>query len=132
VNPTFDNVALTDYAATEDFGSLVTRTTRETLPDVQGEFFQVAPASGRTIVIRGVLASTTQVSADLAGADLKARIRAHDDLVGSVAAYQGADSVLYSESLLLSYDQAGPMEISPQGAGLQAVMRVEARVLTQP
>jgi hypothetical protein len=132
VNPTFNSVALTDNAPTESLAGPVSRTARETMPDVQGEFFQVAPPGGRQIVVRGVLASAVQVTAELAAADLKENVRARQGLVGAVATYQGVDGEPYADSLMLSFDQAGPMEISTQGAGLQALMRVEAQVLTQP
>lgn len=132
MNPSFDNVDLVDYAAAELFGSPASRTQAERLPDVCGEFFQVHPSGGREILVRGVLASSLQSSAALASADLKTKLRARQERVGTVGTYQGTDSQPYAGSLLLSYEQRGAIEGSSWGAGVQALALVEARVFAQP
>ncbi len=132
VNPKFDTFDLTDLAAAEIIGSPALRTSRERMPDVAGEFFQVQPAGAREIAVRGVLASAVKASADLAVADLKARLLAIQQHVGVVATYAGTDGRLYSGSLLSAYRQAGPMEVSAVESGVQALANVEAVVVAQP
>ena len=132
MKPSFENVDLLDHAAVEVLDSPESRTHSERLPDVAGEFFQVNPPGGREVLVRGVLASEIQVSADLANADLKAKARLRQGLVGSVGTYCGTDSQQYPDSLLLEYRQLGGLRISPRGAGFQALGRVVARLLTQP
>ena len=132
MNPSFDSIDLADYAAAEALGSPALRTTRERLPDVEGEFFQVCPAGGREVIVQGVLASSPQVTAELAGADLKAKLRVRQGLVGGTGTYQGTDACSYPNSLLLSYRQTGAVQLSARGGGLQALAGIEARILTQP
>ena len=132
MNPSFDNVDLVDYAPVENFGSPELRTTRERLPDVEGEFFQVAPTGAREVVVGGILASFAQTSGELAVADLQARLRSRQSRVGEVATYKGVGAVQYPSSLLISFEQTGAVQVCPTGAGLQAIARVEARVLAQP
>ena len=132
MKPSFGELDLADFAATEALGSPALHTTRERLPDVEGEFFQVCPCGGREVILQGVLASAPQATAELAGADLKSKLRARQELVGSTATYQGPDAHSYPNSLLLAYRQAGAVQVSPQSGGLQALVPVEARILTQP
>ena len=132
MNPSFDSVDLVDYAPAEMLDSPDLRTTRERLPDVEGEFFQVSPSGGREVVVRGVLASSSQASGDLAAADLKTKVRSRQDEVGQVGTYQGTDGVQYAASLLVAYRQVGPVSVSPAGTAFQALIEVEARILTQP
>jgi hypothetical protein len=132
MNPTFDDFDLTDLAAAEVIGSPACGTRRQRMPDVAGEFFQAAPAGAREIAVRGVLVSAVKASADLAIADLKARLLAVQQYVGCVATYAGTDGRLYSGSLLSAYRQAGPMEVSAVEGGTQALVRIEAEVVAQP
>ncbi len=132
MNPTFDEIDLTDLAAAEVIGSPACRTKRERVPDVAGEFFQCAPAGGREIAVRGVLASAVKASADLAVTDLKAKLLAIQQHVGCVATYAGADGRVWSGSLLSAYRQAGPMEVSAVEGGVQALARIEAEIAAQP
>ncbi len=132
MNPKFDDFDLTDLAAAEVLGSPASRTRRERMPDVAGEFFQAGPAGAREIEVRGVLASAVKASADLAIADLKAKLLAVQQYVGCVACYAGTDGRLYSGSLLSAYRQAGPMEVSVVEGGVQALARVEAIIVAQP
>jgi hypothetical protein len=82
--------------------------------------------------VRGVLASAVKASADLAVADLKAKLLAIQQYVGVVATYAGTDGRLYSGSLLSVYRQAGPMEVSAVESGVQALAHVEAVIVAQP
>ena len=132
MNPKFDIYDLTTLAAAEVIGSPASRTVRERMPDVAGEFFQVQPAGAREIAVRGVLASAVKTSADLAVADLKAKLLAIQQYVGVVATYAGTDGRLYSGSLLSVYRQAGPMEVSAVESGVQALAHVEAVIVAQP
>lgn len=132
MNPSFDNVDLVDYAAAEVLDSPDSRTVRERLPDVAGEFFQVSPPGGREAIVRGVLASSIQASAELAGADLKTKTRARQERTGKVGTYCGTDGHQYPASCLLAFRQLGPVQVTPRSNGLQAMVHVEARILTQP
>lgn len=132
MNPTFDDIDLADLAAAEIVGSPACGTRRERMPDVAGEFFQAGPAGAREIEVRGVLVSAVKTSADLAIADLKAKLLAVQQYVGCVATYAGTDGRLYSGSLLSAYRQAAPMEVSAVEGGVQALARVEAEIIAQP
>lgn len=132
VKPRFNSIDLVDDAAAEVLGTPASRTTRERLPDVAGEFFQVSPPGGREAVVRGVLASAVQASTALAAADLKAKIRARQAQVGQAGTYWGTDAHEYAASCLLAFRQLGPIQITSAGGGVQAMGRVEARILTQP
>ena len=101
------------------------------MPDVAGEFFQHGPAGAREIQVRGVLVSAVKASADLAIADLKAKLLAVQQYVGCVATYVGTDGRLYSGSLLSAYRQAAPMEVSAVESGTQALARIEAKQVSQ-
>jgi len=132
MNPTFDDIDLTDLAGAEVIGSPACRTRRERMPDVAGEFFQHGPAGAREIAVRGVLVSAVKASANLAIADLKAKLLTIQQYVGCVATYAGTDGRLYSGSLLSAYRQAGPMELSAVESGVQALARIEAEIVAQP
>jgi len=132
MNPKFDDLELTNLAGAEIIGSPASRTSRERMPDVAGEFFQAGPPGAREIAVRGVLASAVKASADLAVADLKAKLLAIQQYVGVVATYVGTDGRLYSGSLLSAYRQAEPMEVSAVEGGEQALARVEAVIIAQP
>jgi len=132
VNPSFDSIDLVDSAPGEAFGSPALRANRQHLPDVEGEVFQACPAGGRDIVVRGVLASSAQATADLAAADLKAKVRARQGLSGHVGTYEGIDGESYPASLLAEYRQAGPMRITPVGSAFRGLVEIEARIVTQP
>ncbi|HUS91414.1 MAG TPA: hypothetical protein VM695_06160 [Phycisphaerae bacterium] len=132
MNPSFDNIDLVDHAPAETIGSPELRTSRQHLPDVKGEFFQVGPPGGREVIVRGVLASSPLASAELAAADLKAAVRTRQGRVGQVATYRGSDGAEHAASLLASFRQTGPVRVAPIGSSFQALVPVEARVRTQP
>jgi len=132
MNPTFDNEPLTSLAAAEVVGAPAVRTGRHHMPDVQGEYFQVVPVGGREITVGGVLTSAISTGADLAVKDLKLRIRIIQELLGQVGTYVGADGTVWSEAMFREYRQTGPIESSRRHNGIEALVNVEALVITQP
>lgn len=132
MNPTFNNQPLTSLAAAETIKPPLVRTGRHTMPDVAGEYFQIAPLGGREITARGVLASASATSPDLAVKDLKLRIRILQGLLGEVGTYVGADGTVWSSSMFRDYRQTGPIESCSRGVVVEAIVHVEADIIAQP
>jgi hypothetical protein len=129
-NPTFDSVALTSAAAVERVGSPRARTYREDVPDVRGEFLQVAPPGGRDIDVAGLYAGAACTLPGDAHAALKAALlNLQSKVCTGLATYVGTDGRAYPDCLLLAHGQVGPVEVVPApGAQFQAACRVKATV----
>lgn len=129
-NPKFDNVFLVTDAAAERLGGPEPRTYREDVPDVRGEFLQIAPPGGRDIDIVGLLAGAAcTLPADAHAALKTALLDLQDKVCRRVATYVGTDGRVYANCMLFGYDQAGTVKITPAAGGkFQAVCRVKATV----
>ena len=130
-NPTFNSTDLTTDAPQEVIGGIRPRIYTETMPGADGEYAQVHGPAGRDIIVRGILKSSAQNSAALAHSTLKTTLRTKQALADgvTVAAYVGTDENSYSNCLLLSYDQAGPIRVGLLGTNQYiGYMTIVARI----
>ena len=129
--PTFDSVSLFTSAASDFVGTAQQRVYMEHMPGANGAYVQPHGYGARAIRARGVL-SASSTTAALAMAGLKTAIRtkqAKADGGTTIAAYVGTDGHSYSNSMLQSYDQDGPIGVTGSGTSWTASCLCSAAVI---
>lgn len=128
--PTFNSTPLCSRAAADLPLSAKVRLYMETLPGVDGQFVQTHGRGGRQIEVHGALLATGSTPA-AAHQNLKLLLRQKQALAdgATVATYVGTDSGSYPNCVLLSYQPAGTVQVSPCGANYTAVMLIKALVV---
>lgn len=117
-NPTYGGVELVCGAAQETIGPRQPRVHLETMPGVDGLYFQGHGVGGRTISVAGVLTATNTTAA-AAHEDLKAALRSVQSLGDgrTAAPYVGTDGAAYAHCLLTDYQPQGPSRVEDNGDG---------------
>ena len=130
-NPTFDSTALTTNSARSIVGCPPARIALDDLPGVTGSYVNGYGRGSRGIAVVGYL-EATGASKALASTALHTAIRAKQDLADGVtiADFVGTDGHTYEGCMLLSFDMAGAIEISPvDGANYTARVAIRAAVV---
>ena len=128
--PTFNSTELTSEAERDLPGSIDVRFYMETIPATDGQFAQPHGTGGRNITVQGILKSSNQATAALAMAALKTSLRTNQDLAdgSTVATFVGTDANSYTNCILMSYETAGPIQISKAGSYYVARVAITATV----
>lgn len=130
--PTFNGTELTSAAEHEIIGGPEVRYHAEAMPGLDGRFVQTHGTGGQTIIVRGLLKSTSaQATAALAHSTVKTLLRTKQGLAdgSTVASYVGTDGTTYTNCMVLSYEPAGTVQIVKGGSNYRGYIRVEARIL---
>ena len=126
----FNQTELFTHAGRDRPGEPAPRVYAETMPGLDGLFVQPHGTGGRRIAVAGVLQGSGSTPA-AAHEDLKVALRAKQALVdgATVATYVGTDGHSYANCMLIGYEPAGEVSVSPAGPPYTATLLVKATVL---
>jgi len=127
--PTFNSSNLLTDGERDMPGCIEPRFYAEHMPGTHGQFIQPHGKSGRDIVMRGWLATTSAVSATAAMQALKALVLVKQALADgtTIATYVGTDGHSYEYCVLVAF-HAGPVVMTGGGSTFKARCQVNARI----